>query len=59
MKTVNLKDIRWKSVVVNIDCQIDRVDIYVEYNLLNMPVRYLSDCDEKTYTNNGYNHSVN
>ena len=41
MKTLNLEDFRWDSVVVNIDCQPDRVDIYVGDSPLNMPVRYL------------------
>ena len=50
MKTLDLKDVKWESVVVNTDCQLDREDIHVGDNPLNMSVRYLIQMKRPTLT---------
>ena len=57
MKILNLQYVRWDNMVVNIDCQTDRVDSYLGVSTVNRPGRYLVEIRRPT-TKNGQHHSM-
>ena len=57
MKILNLQYVRWDNMVVNIDCQTDRVDSYLGDSTVDRPVRYLVEMRRPT-NENGQHHSM-